>query len=461
MAFAEIEPRLLALAPARSVWPREGDLVAWLQDDERLEALGRETGTSLDPLGTEERVSGGRVDLLCADEATGGLVVVEAQLGAADADHVARALRYASEYGANRAVLVAEGFPPDIIDAVNGGSRALEVLHLVSLLVLRDAERGDWSASIVGAAGYVPRVGRRRREAGGRTGSGPPMRIAAPGGAEAFVAEALGGGDPASVRIESPPAWLEAGSALVALWPVRPADGDLTATVAKAASEEGRAAGGILVALEERSAAAAGKVAALSDWTDQEVAAFVRHAGRGGRVALRPFDWQALARRPGSAAAASKAERAAFWDRVAGRMARGTGTKARKAASLGRSSFNVRYVLGRFGVSMAVLYSPRLRRLCAEVRVHSAEPALARNRYGQLRRFAGEIEAGLPGSLEAQWLGNRTRQDAMVLRLVWDRPVGGEGPYRDLSLADGLADAVLGAEAALLPYVGKMVDFLW
>ncbi len=451
--------RLVTKASAKSVWPNEEDFVTWLMDEERLEALSRETGTALYPLGTEMRVSHGRVDLLCGDEGTGGTVVVEARLGQCDVDHVARAARYAAEFSADRAILIAESFPHAVLGAVKGGSRALELLHLVELRIQRESDYEDYRATLSGLAGYVASPG-HREGGGGKYGDEVVSAVVGPGGAAGFVAENLGA---KAAEFEEEPGWMQKKSTLVVMWPEFSTDWQFVSTMLAAGTEEALGAGGIVLVLKRKVATTARQLASLGHWTEQELLAYVARSGSKGEVKLQPIDWKGRVLGQEAKSVSTKDERMRFWDRVAQRVVKKTGTAARerKKRALGRSSHNIVYPMNKWGVRMAAKYSVRHKALCAEVRFYGSEPAGVRNRYEQLKSHESEIEAGLSDAFEVEWLGSRTRQNAMVMRMVWKRQVGGDSPYRDLELADEFAEAVLEAEGVLLPHAKNMVEFLW
>ncbi len=83
------------VAPA-TVWQSEpGEFVPWLAAEENLRRLGLALRVNLELVARETRIGRFRADLLCRDRATGGAVVIEAQLGPSDHSHLGQLLTYA------------------------------------------------------------------------------------------------------------------------------------------------------------------------------------------------------------------------------------------------------------------------------------------------------------------------------------------------------------------------------
>ena len=111
----------------RLLWRRESDLVRWLAEHldqladclgiDRLEFVGRETaiGERCDrdrSYGRRHPYSEMRLDLAATDE-RGRLVVIEAQFGPADHDHLGKLLNYAQTVGAHLAVWLVADLDPE------------------------------------------------------------------------------------------------------------------------------------------------------------------------------------------------------------------------------------------------------------------------------------------------------------------------------------------------------------
>lgn len=105
------------VAPA-TVWKSEpGDFVPWLAAEENLRRLGLALRCNLELVARETRIGRLRADLLCRDRATGGTVVIEAQLGPSDHTHLGQLLTYTLRLPA-RAVWLATRFHKEHRDTV-------------------------------------------------------------------------------------------------------------------------------------------------------------------------------------------------------------------------------------------------------------------------------------------------------------------------------------------------------
>ena len=89
----------------REIWKHEQyDFSKWLSDEKNLQELGDILGLSLIDCETEESVGGFRCDILCKDEITGKVVLIENQLEQSNHDHLGKIITYAS--GLNASVVV-------------------------------------------------------------------------------------------------------------------------------------------------------------------------------------------------------------------------------------------------------------------------------------------------------------------------------------------------------------------
>ena len=104
----------------RGIWPLEDeDFTPWLA--ENLALLGEELGLALESPTTEVEVGQYRLDIL-AEEAEGGKVAIENQLGWTDHDHLGKLLTYAAGVEAGYVVWVAAYFTAEhraVIDWLN------------------------------------------------------------------------------------------------------------------------------------------------------------------------------------------------------------------------------------------------------------------------------------------------------------------------------------------------------
>ena len=89
----------------RKVWAHEQyDFSKWLAGEENIRELGDTLNLSLTDVETEKFVGNYRCDILCKDEITGKVVLIENQLEATDHDHLGKIITYAS--GLDAAVVV-------------------------------------------------------------------------------------------------------------------------------------------------------------------------------------------------------------------------------------------------------------------------------------------------------------------------------------------------------------------
>ena len=89
----------------RKVWPHEQyDFSKWLATEENIRELGDALNLSLTDVETEKFVGNYRCDILCKDEITGKMVLVENQLEPTNHDHLGKIITYAS--GLDAAVVV-------------------------------------------------------------------------------------------------------------------------------------------------------------------------------------------------------------------------------------------------------------------------------------------------------------------------------------------------------------------
>ena len=81
----------------RDVWAHEQyDFSKWLSSEENIQELGDVLNLSLVDVETEKFVGSYRCDILCRDEITGKVVLIENQLEQTNHDHLGKILTYAS-----------------------------------------------------------------------------------------------------------------------------------------------------------------------------------------------------------------------------------------------------------------------------------------------------------------------------------------------------------------------------
>ena len=89
----------------RTVWKHEQyDFSKWLATEENIQELGDTLNLSLTDVETEKFVGNYRCDIICKDEITGKMVLIENQLEPTNHDHLGKIITYAS--GLDAAVVV-------------------------------------------------------------------------------------------------------------------------------------------------------------------------------------------------------------------------------------------------------------------------------------------------------------------------------------------------------------------
>ena len=91
----------------REVWTHEQyDFSKWLSAEDNIQELGNVLNLSLSDIETEKFVGSYRCDILCRDEITGRVVLIENQLEQTNHDHLGKILTYASGLDASVVVWV-------------------------------------------------------------------------------------------------------------------------------------------------------------------------------------------------------------------------------------------------------------------------------------------------------------------------------------------------------------------
>src|SRR5574344_2219892 len=93
----------------RKVWGHEQyGFSAWLSSKENINELGDILNLSLTDVETEKFVGNYRCDILCKDEITGKVVLIENQLEPSNHDHLGKIITYASGLDASVIVWIVE-----------------------------------------------------------------------------------------------------------------------------------------------------------------------------------------------------------------------------------------------------------------------------------------------------------------------------------------------------------------
>ena len=91
----------------RNVWKHEQyDFSKWLASEENINELGNTLNLTLTDVETEKFVGNYRCDILCKDEITGKVVLIENQLEPTNHDHLGKIITYASGLDASVVVWI-------------------------------------------------------------------------------------------------------------------------------------------------------------------------------------------------------------------------------------------------------------------------------------------------------------------------------------------------------------------
>lgn len=97
--------------PPRRYWQSESsDFTPWLAEEDNIALLSEAISLDLEVVSREEKIDGGRADLLCVESGTERNVIIENQLEKTDPDHLGRILSYASALNASTIIWIATEF---------------------------------------------------------------------------------------------------------------------------------------------------------------------------------------------------------------------------------------------------------------------------------------------------------------------------------------------------------------
>jgi len=134
--------------PLRELWKHEAlNFTPWLAQPENLELLGDEIELSLVDPKVEQKVGQYSCDIVCRDELSDKVVIIENQYGKTDHDHLGKIITYASGVNASYIVWIVE-------KATDGHKSAIEWLNSKTdadtgffLIELRAIRIGDSDAA--------------------------------------------------------------------------------------------------------------------------------------------------------------------------------------------------------------------------------------------------------------------------------------------------------------------------
>lgn len=103
----------------REAWPHEQyDFSQWLAREDSIQELGNILGLSLTNVETEKFVGSFRCDILCKDEITDKIVLIENQLEPCNPDHLGRIMIYAAGLNASVVVWIVSKASADYLSAI-------------------------------------------------------------------------------------------------------------------------------------------------------------------------------------------------------------------------------------------------------------------------------------------------------------------------------------------------------
>ena len=111
----------------RKVWQHEQyDFSKWLASEENIQELGDALNLSLTDVETEKFVGNYRCDILCKDELTGKVVLIENQLESTNHDHLGKIITYASGLDASVVVWIVSSARQEHASAIEWFSTFIE-----------------------------------------------------------------------------------------------------------------------------------------------------------------------------------------------------------------------------------------------------------------------------------------------------------------------------------------------
>ena len=109
----------LVEVPLREIWHHEAiDFSAWLAKEENLSLLSEQLGLNLIDAETERFVGSYRCDIVCRDEMSGQVVLIENQLEPTNHDHLGKIITYASGLNASVVVWIVESAREEHANAI-------------------------------------------------------------------------------------------------------------------------------------------------------------------------------------------------------------------------------------------------------------------------------------------------------------------------------------------------------
>jgi hypothetical protein len=103
----------------RSIWKNEAkDFTQWLASPENLELLSETIKINLDNIKTEVNVGGYKCDIVCEEETSKNIVIIENQLEDTNHDHLGKIITYASGLNAKIIIWIVKDARPEHASAI-------------------------------------------------------------------------------------------------------------------------------------------------------------------------------------------------------------------------------------------------------------------------------------------------------------------------------------------------------
>lgn len=130
--------------PLREIWQHEQyDFSEWLSKEDNLNELGEILHLSLTDVETEKFVGSYRCDILCKDDITGKIVLIENQLAPTNHEHLGKIITYASGLNASVIVWVVEEAGEEHASAIEWLNKHIDADISFFLLEIHAIKIGD------------------------------------------------------------------------------------------------------------------------------------------------------------------------------------------------------------------------------------------------------------------------------------------------------------------------------
>lgn len=135
---------VLVEVPIRDIWKHEQyDFSDWLAQENNLKIIGDILGLTLTEVETEKFVGSYRCDIVCKDETSGKVVIIENQLEPTNHDHLGKIITYASSLKASVIVWIVEKAREEHRSAVEWLNEHIDSAVSFFLIELHAVKIGD------------------------------------------------------------------------------------------------------------------------------------------------------------------------------------------------------------------------------------------------------------------------------------------------------------------------------